>query len=226
MATYRYQVVSVGFWRGKVKRWNTTFHASSSALTANIKNAMMGAGFKADEDVLGDCSGGVASISVYGPAGGAPISKTVYFDWQATGTWIPYTGTDWASVPNTTPVDASGESAMILVGNLPGLSRTGKPLTVRKYLHAVPSRTALLYSQPDIDAATQAAVAAQFPPAFMASPSGVFPTTVSVLPYYGNHQRVRGRRRARTTVQAQAFSAGVVQGTSCGGGGAVPFQSK
>lgn len=222
MAVYRYQVVSVGWWRGKIKRWNTTFHLSGSGFANNVAAQMNKAGWKQAGDVLGNCSGGVASCTVYNVTGGAPIAQNVYFDWQTPSTWIPYTGTGWGSVDPATPLDASGESAAMVVGQLPGLSATGKPVYVRKFLHAVPSRTATAYTDPDISAADQASLANLFDPVYMLSPSGVAPSSTQVLPYYGNHQRVRGRRRTVTQVAAQSFSAGVVAGATSGGGGSAP----
>lgn len=219
MASYRYQVVSVGWWRGKIKRWNTTFHRSSGSGIDSLHTIMQKAGWKSAGDVVGDCSGGVASISCYASTGGAPIAQTVYFDWQQPTSWIPYTGEAWAAVDPATPLDASGESAAVVVGHMAGLSVTGKPVTTRKYLHAVPSRTAADYADPDIDATTQAALAALFSPTWMLNPAGVAPVTVDCEPYYLNHQRVRGRRRTTSQVVAQSFSAGVVAGSAAGGGG-------
>ena len=212
MALYRYQVTSVSLWRGKVKRFNNTFHAVSPGYVPTLKTAMDKVGFKEDGDVLGDCSGGVASISVYNALGGPPISQTVYFDWAAPATWIPYVGSAWASVPAGTPVDASGESALIWYARLPGVSATGKPMSIRKYLHAVPSRSTQNYSDPDISLADQALLKVAFPSSLMYSPRGVAAGTPNVEPYYGNHQRVRGRRRTTAAVAAQAFSFGVLAG--------------
>lgn len=212
MAVYRYQVTSVGLWRGQVKRWNTTFHSTSSAMTASLYNKMQKSGYKADGDIVGACSGGTAQITVYNAAGGAPVRVTTYFDWQVPGSWIPYTGEVWATTPVGTPVDAAGESAVVLVGNMAGLSVTGKRVTTRKYLHAVPSRSATAYSDPDIDAATIAALKVQWGVSDMANPAGVSAASVDIDQYYGNHQRVRGRRRTTKQVAAQAFSLGVLAG--------------
>lgn len=224
MAAYRYQVVSVGMWRGKIKRWNTTITGTTTSLTPSIYTLMQKSGYKASGDAIGACSGGVASITVYNSTGGAPISQTVYFDWEVPTSWIPYTGEYWASVPEGTPVDASGESALVLVGHMPGLSITGKPVTTRKYLHAIPSRTAASYADPDVDAATIAAFLAGWTPSRMANPAGVSPTTVTVDEWYGNHQRVRGRRRKVSTLQQEAYAAGVTVGAgAAAGGGGEPF---
>lgn len=226
MAVYRYQVVSVGMWRGKIKRWNTTLHFSLSSLTSDVHDIMQKSSYPNPGDALGACSGGVASIAVYNASGGAPVSVTTYFDWQAPTTWIPYTGEAWASVTPGTPLDAAGESAAVIVGHMAGLSRTGKPVTTRKYLHAVPSRTSADYSDPDIEAGPLAALAALWTVGWMANPSGVNPASVSINPYYGNHQRVRGRRRPTAAVAAQSFSAGVVAGAGAGAAaaqGAAPF---
>ena len=133
---FRYQVVSVGMWRGKIKRWNTTFHLTSSNLVSQLLAKMQASGWKNPGDVVGACSGGVASIAVYASTGGAPISNTIYFDWQTPSTWIPYTGTAWADVDPLTPLDAAGESAVVIVGNMAALSKTGKPV---KTLTPIPS---------------------------------------------------------------------------------------
>lgn len=212
MAVYRYQAVSVGWWRGKIKRWNTTFHMATSNQATNVKNTVSAASWPNPGDTTGACSGGVASVSVYNAAGGPPISVNTYFDWQAPSTWIPFTGTGWAGVDPATPLDAAGESALVVVGNLAALSATGKPVSTRKYMHAVPSRTSADFADPDVSAATITAMKALFVPAIMLSPSGVAPTTINVEEWYGNHQRVRGRRRTTNQVAAQAFSLGVLAG--------------
>lgn len=227
MAVYRYQVTSVGMWRGQIKRWNTTFHYTSATATAAIKTAMQKSGYKAPGDIVGACSGGVAMITVYNATGGAPISQTIYFDWKTPSTWIPYTGEIWASIPADTPIDAAGESALVLVGAMPGLSRTGKPVSTRKFLHAVPSRSAASYSDPDVPAAVQTAAVSAWFAGYLSNPAGVGPTAVTVEEWYGNHQRVRGRRRPVAALQRQAYSNGVITGTAGGAAlaqqGAAPF---
>lgn len=212
MAGFRYQVVAVGMWRGKIKRWNTTFHMPTQNSVTQIHGIMQKTGWPNPLDVVGACSGGISSISIYNSAGGPPVSVTTYFDWEVPSTWIPYTGEGWAGTPAGTVLDASGESALLVVGHLPGLSSTGKPITTRKYLHAIPSRTAADFSDPDVDAASQAAIEAIWLTGFMGNKAGVIPTSVTVEPYYGNHQRVRGRRRPVKVVAAGAFSLGVLAG--------------
>lgn len=224
MATYRYQVVSVGLWRGKIKRWNTTFHLISSTGTAALYAAMQATGWKLAGDVTGACSGGVASIQVYNSTGGSPIASTVYFDWETPSTWIPYTGTAWSGIDADTPLDASGESAVVVIGHMPGLSSSGKPVTTRKYLHAIPSRTATNYSDPDVPPSVASSIASLFTTSIMRSPSGVAPDSVSCSAYYLNHQRVRGRRRPKAQVAAQSFAGGVVAGSGITPGGAASPQ--
>lgn len=224
MAVYRYQIVSVGMWRGKIKRWNTTMHYSTATATSSIALSFNKLCYPNPGDVVGACSGGLASITVYNASGGAPLSKTTYFDWQSPGSWVPFTGQAWSGTPEGTPIDASGESAFVLVGHMPGLSTTGKPITTRKYIHAVPSRTATNYADPDIDATTLAALVALFPASYLGNAAGVTPTSVTGEEYYFNHQRVRGRRRTTNQVAAGAFSAGVAAGAAAGSAGAASPQ--
>lgn len=224
MAEYRYQVTCVGRWRGKIKRWNTTLHTSSSSQTSALHTIFQNVCYPNPGDVQGDCSGGVASIAVYSSTGGAPIQNTIYFDWQTPSEWEPYDGTVWSGLDPQPPLDASGESALLVVGHMAALSASGKPVTTRKYIHAIPSRTAVDYDDPDVDSGIQAAIVNQFKATWMHSPSGVSPTLVTVEPYYYNHQRVRGRRRTTNQVAAQSFSAGVVLGTQGGGGSAPQFR--
>lgn len=225
MAVYRYQCVSVGWWRGKIKRWNTTFHNTASNQTATLHTVMQKLCYPNPGDTTGDCSGGVASIAVYNASGGAPISNTVYFDWETPSTWIPFGGDVWSTLDPQPVIDASGESAMVVVGNMSGLSATGKPVTTRKYIHAVPSRSATDYADPDIPDAVQTAVLASGITSWMANPAGVLPFTDVVEPYYLNHQRVRGRRRTVSQVAQQSFSSGVVVGAGAAAGGDGSFQS-
>lgn len=205
-------MICVGWWRGKIKRWNTTFHTSASYTQQTFGLLMNNVGYKNPGDVVGACSGGVASVAKYAGSGGAPIAQTVYFDWQTPSEWIPYNSTVWSTIDPDTPLDASGESAAVVTGRMGALSATGKPVYTRKYLHAIPSRTALDYLEPDIDATIQSAIKGQFLTAYMANPAGVSPAVVDVEPFYLNHQRVRGRRRTTAQVAAQAFSFGVLAG--------------
>lgn len=223
---YRYQAVSVGWWRGKIKRWNTTFYRSNSTGTSLLYDSLQKIGYPNPGDVEGDCSGGVASIAVYSSTGGVPISNTIYFDWQTPSEWIPFDGDAWASLDPQPPLDASGESAAVVIGHLPGLSASGKPVSTRKYFHAIPSRTAADYADPDIDSTCQAAILTALDTTFMISPSGVSPSTVECEPYYLNHQRVRGRRRSPAAAQSQAFADGVVVGAGAAAGGGQPFRSQ
>ena len=58
----------------------------------------------------------------------------------------------------------------------------------------------------------------------MTAPSGLGPTSVTVNEWYGNHQRVRGRKRKVATLQQEAYAAGVTVGAgTSAGGGSTPF---
>lgn len=225
MALYRYQVVAVGLWRGKIKRWNTTFHTVQSTSTQSIYDRMNSVCYPNPGDVVGDCSGGIASVSVYDAAGGPPVAETTYFDWENPSSWIPFTGNAWNDIPEGTPMDASGESALVIQSLRPGLSASGKPVYLRKYIHAIPSRTALDYSDPDIAPVTVTKLGNSFTTGWMFTPGGVQGGPPEALPWYLNHQRVRGRRRPAKQKEANAFATGVVVGAQppasgfSGGGG-------
>lgn len=224
---YRYQVTSVGWWRGKIKRWNTTFHLANAGFFDSIRDKMQAVGWPNPGDVVGNCSGGVASIAVYNASGGAPITNTIYFDWETPSTWIPYTGTAWLGVDPDTPLDASGESALVIVGNMAALSASGKPVTTRKYFHAIPSRQSLDYTEEDVDPTAAANLATVFQVGDFRNPAGVAPASLTVERWYLNHQRVRGRRRTTRQVATDAFAGGVAVGASSSvGGGGQPFQSQ
>lgn len=224
---YRYQVVSVGMWRGKIKRWNTTVHLSNTSSTSNVRSVFQKSGYVNPGDVAGACSGGVASIAIYNSTGGQPISNTIYFDWETPSTWIPYTGEAWAAVPVGTPLDASGESALVIEGNMAALSITGKPVKTRKFLHAIPSRTAAAFTDPDVLPATLTAFQGIWTASYMANPAGVQPTSVTVQEWYGNHQRVRGKRKPVAALAQTAYAAGVTAGAVAStGGGSQPFRAE
>ena len=224
MAVYRYQVTSVGMWRGKIKRWNTTFHRTSSTATSDLFGRFSSVCYKNPGDAVGNCSGGIASITVYNATGGAPIAQTVYFDWQAPSTWIPFTGTAWSGTPEGTPLDASGESALLIYGPMAGLSSSGKPVATRKYIHAIPSRSSATYTDPDIPAPIATALGNAFPTYWLANPAGVSSASTKAEQYYFNHQRVRGRRRPKAQVATQAFAGGVVAGSGLAPSGAASPQ--
>ena len=223
MAVYRYQVTSASYWRGKIKRWSTTWHTSTPNDTNALRNLHQSISYPNPGDVTGACSGGVASIAVYEATGGPPIAETVYFDWESPSTWIPYNGSVWSELPEDTPLDGGGESALLIVGHLPGLSSTGKPVTTRKYFHAVPSRTSVDFADPDVPAGVITKVTNAIALPYMSSPSGVVPLSISAEDYYFSHQRVRGRRRPRSQDKANAFSAGVVVGADAATSGGGSF---
>ena len=100
MAVYRYQIVSVGMWRGKIKRWNTTMHYSTATAAATIGLSFNKLCYPNPGDVTGACSGGLASITVYNASGGAPLSKLTYFDWQSPSSWIPVCRPASLTTPN------------------------------------------------------------------------------------------------------------------------------
>nr|CRY97270.1 hypothetical protein [uncultured prokaryote] len=213
MAIYRMQVVHVGYWRGKIKRWNNTFHYLAASGTPDLPGITASA--YAVLQSLGSeyYHGGLAEIKIYSESGGVPAYSKIYFDWETKADWISYTGTFWGT--GTIPVNSAGESAAIFQ-TAAGMSSSGKPVSLRTYWHAFIGG-AHEAGTVDFDSTTQATAAGIFEgmqslaggsgPAFvLVSPSGGSVATVSTLDaYIGAHQRVRGRRKASVMIDGKKY---------------------
>lgn len=214
MTSYRFVVRHVGYWRGQIHRWSTSYVYSGTADSppsgADCLKMLQW------DDAM--CYGGSASESgtyecaVYDMSRkGTHIAIITLFDWKDPGTWVNMAGTAWT----TTGVfqDPTRENALV-VEWAGGLGATGKPVYFRKWYHAVPvSSTTGAGAQ--ISAADQASLLAHARTAqgihgdnglLLQAKSGRIAGEPRVLNYYGNHQMPKGRRKKKVS----AAQAGII----------------
>ena len=152
-----------------------------------------------------------ASLCYNGTNGTGFIDSCALYDITSKGSPIEiasdlamsYTGLSWAATAGARPQELQREVAL-LVEWPGGMSRTGKPVTFKKYIHAVPTTAAAGPGEPDVaggDITDLTATAANIVNAMAVSGlamgnarrfAGGAPT---VRAYYTNHQMPRGRRR-------------------------------
>lgn len=213
MAVVRMQVTNVGYWRGQVKRWNNTFHYTTSAMTPDYDAIISAAnvivrGLGATSD-----PGGNASIAIYPESGGVPLARTVFFDYETVGSWETWNGTIWPTAGLAPP--QTGE-ASVLFEIAAGLSSSGKPVSLKTYWHS-------FTSVPETNSSSQfsptviADATAQYDKLQVLSdgsggalviskPNGDAVASSSTMrSYVNNHQRVRGRRRRSVTIDGKRY---------------------
>lgn len=202
---YRAVVRHVRYWRGQVHRWSTVY-TFAGTLTGPLTAALAQSFMILDD---GMCYGGTTKqggtyeCSLYNTAtGGVPVATYTAFDWTAFASWVAHRGTFWTGTGFVTEPQA--EVAMQVQWPV-GLSTSGKPVTLKKWYHAVPQTSALAGAQ-DVPASsvTSLAVGAANIKAGLSSvglvlstKGGTFAGTGAVEPYYKNHQMPRGRRRPK-----------------------------
>lgn len=219
MTIFRVQTVSVGYWRGKPHRWQNVLHYNGSAnptqLEANLDVIM---GVYSDLS-LKTYDGGVASVKIYNAdVGGQPQASRTYFPWDTPASWVPFTGAAWSSI--TANPQPAGEAAALLTVQA-GLGKTGKPVFLRQYLHAVPGTGGESDAQqipPAVVTALQTTfdtlqtLTAGGAQLVLSTPSGGSVAGSSVAqPFYVAHQRTRGRRVTIKQLQARLRRAANVQ---------------
>lgn len=213
MAIYRGVVRHVRYWRGQAHRWSTVYHFTGNSASFATADAQTLLGLD-DKLCYGNsiaANGGTYQCQIYAQAvGGVPIASYTAFNWQTPGSWVAYSGAGWGSA--TGAQDAAAETALG-VSWQGGLSKSGKPVFLRKWYHAVPV-TAVSGNANQIAAASVTSLstaATNVANAFgskglsLCSASGrLAGTTPIVATYYQNHQMPRGRRRKSTTPAKQA----------------------
>jgi hypothetical protein len=213
MAVVRLQATSVGYWRGQVKRWNNTFHYTTSAMTPNYAACLAVASVNLRALGAPAVAGGLASLKLYAAGGGVPLAEQINFPYETPGSWLPWNSSGiWQSTG--TPPEAMEAAAVFTIAA--GLSSTGKPVTLRTYWHAFVS-TPEISSAPQFSSTIQAAAQTQMNKMqvlndgaggalVISTPGGRAVAGTCVLdPYVSAHQRVRGRRRKIVTIDGVKY---------------------
>jgi hypothetical protein len=139
-------------------------------------------------------------VAFYPSGGGVPVVEKVYYDWTTPGSWITPTSTAWPT--RTAPADQNAEVAWLAEWQA-GLSSSGKPVKFRKWYHSVPPSSSA-GATADIPSTTVSSLLTQVTilQGCLAGGYGLvlgnsrrLAGAATVLPYYGNHQMPRGRRR-------------------------------
>jgi hypothetical protein len=196
-------VRNVRYWRGTIHRWQSVYPfigTPSSALSTADAQAV----YTAHTKMLwngGVTSGNAYEAAIYDQAtGGVPIVVYTAFDYLTPAVWTSPTNSVWGGTSIT--VGQPAEQALI-VEWAAGLSKSGKPVTLKKWYHQVKPSIAQA-AAPDVSVtdATALTTAANGLAACLASkglslgsPTGRFAGSAKVKTYYGNHQLARGRRR-------------------------------
>jgi hypothetical protein len=210
VTTYRMQFIHVDYWRGAAHRWNNTMHFSCSLGDTTMAGTIPDAYAKMQALCSSYHHGGLAEIAIYNVAGGVPIASNVYFPWATPSSWIPYTGTTgW---PGTVP--PQGTEAAAHFRTRAGTSKTGKPVYVGIYLHAISGAVTPETGAPDYSS-SEITTLSNLYNAFQTLQSGgsaaavqVTPTGAAIAgsgalePYVVAHQRVRGRRLSLKQLKA------------------------
>jgi hypothetical protein len=200
---YRVVVRNVRYWRGAIKRWQSVYPfigTPSSALGVADAQAVYNAHMKMLYNG-GAGSGNAYEAAIYDQAsGGVPIAVYTAFDYTAPANWTAPVGSVWGGF--STSIGSPAEQALIVEWNA-GLSKSGKPVTLKKFYHQVKAAVTLGnaadVSTTDVSTLTAQANAITVCLAgkglSLGSPSGRFAGSAKVKNYYGNHQMARGRRR-------------------------------
>lgn len=211
--SYRATVRHVRYWRGKVKRWSTTWHfegTPSGPIDSTHAQTVLQ---RVDALCYSETSqdGGTYECAIYDKAvGGIPVATYTAFDWTNPASWLPYSGGGWAS--GGAPFLAAPEAAL-LISYPAGLSKSGKPVALRKWIHAVKDTNPLggAHDIGDADVASLGITAHSMIGILgdigltLGSGTGRFAGTPVIYPFYQNHQMVRGKRRISAKAGAAAY---------------------
>jgi hypothetical protein len=212
LVTYRAVCRHVRYWRGVVHHWSTVYQfvgTPSAGITLTdaqqvlaIDNAMLYG--------TGPNAGGTYECAIYDQAsGGVPLVTYTAFNPAAPASWLVGPGTAW---PTTAAGLEKQAEVALQVTWAAGLSHSGKPVHLRKWYHMVPVASSTGGSADVLPAAVTALQAeAQAMNGVLGgkgltlgTSSGRIAGLASVLPFYGNHQMPRGRRRKVSSSSAKS----------------------
>jgi hypothetical protein len=205
MTDYRAVVDHVGYWRGTIHRWSTSYSFTGSGTAPNTAacSTLLLADDKMCYTPTTSLNGGTYECRIYAASGGVPIASYTRFDWTIPGDWIAFNGSGWGATH--TVANATQMECALLVEWAAGVSSTGKPVNFRKWYHAVKASVAPGEGLGDILTAdittltTQAeAVATCLAPTYglvMGNARRLAGTSPVVSSFYVNHQMPKGRKR-------------------------------
>lgn len=201
--TYRAVVRHVRYWRGKIHRWSTVYQYVGNP-TATLDDTDCQEILQLDDAMCYGQSavdGGTYQCEIYNNAsGGVPIANFTRFDWQTPGTWIKYGSGAWG--PASADIASPAETALLVEWPC-GLSKSGKPVSLRKWYHAVPT-SGEPGAQADVSAGDLVSLQAKASQLIgplgakglvLGSATGRLAGDPVVKAFYGNHQMPRGRRK-------------------------------
>lgn len=203
MGNYRAVVRHVRYWRGIPQKWSTVYQYGGVP-SIPIDNGDAEAVLTADDNLcwgLSPADGGTYGCDIYNQvSGGVPIASVRLFDPEDTGAWPGFSGGAWGG--GTLGQLSSAETALQIEWAA-GLSSSGKPVKLRKWIHAVQD-TGAQGPAVDLDSSlvTSLTVGANLVQHALGakglslqSASGRLAGEAVVLPHYGNHQMPKGRKR-------------------------------
>jgi hypothetical protein len=202
--TYRAVVKHIRYWRGAPHIWSTVYQFAGT-LSKPLDVAAATTVLQWDDNMCAKSlasEGGTFECSIYDQAtGGVPLVSYTKFDHTVTADWTGYGASSyWA---NTAAVLAQPAEAALGVKWIAGLSKSGKPVYLRKWWHAVPlSAPGGPANQIGTTVVASLQTGAAFLPGLLsayglvaASASGRLAGVATVSGQYENHQMPRGRRR-------------------------------
>nr|CRY96083.1 hypothetical protein [uncultured prokaryote] len=201
--TYRVVARHISYWRGNPHKWSTVYQyvgTPSTAIDTAACQTMLGL-----DDAMcygpGAAGGGTYECEIYDQAsGGVAVASYTAFDPTDVGAWPGYSGAAWADTH--TYYEANLE-ASLSVEWAAGLSKSGKPVKLRKWYHALPfalvTPPAHDISTTDLTSLAAGALALTHGLGsyglLLGSSTGRLAGSAQVNPYYESHQMPRGRRR-------------------------------
>jgi hypothetical protein len=218
MTDYRITSKHIRYWRGVPHRWSMDWPFTGTlaagdwpAAIAAIRTLVQGIGFQHSSGVS---SGGNWGIDLYNEtAGGVPLASVSYFNPATIPFAGSYTGAGWSDLT----AEFEGQAEVALQLRWPaGLSSTGKAVYFRKWSHAVPignpSGTADV-SSGDITGLAAIVNAQIAVIGGLGAPMGkggrLAATSVTVEPFYGNHQMPKGRRKKAAKTVSTSLPLGI-----------------
>lgn len=199
MAEYQVSIRHLDSWRGVHNHKWTTDYPYVGTL-GGISDATLTAFAEQEAEICYNGTNGegfIDSIALYDlSAKGSPLV-------ELSGLAMAYTGGAWTAAENLKAQELQREVSL-LIEWAGGMSRTGKPVTFKKYIHAVPAGLAAAPEDEDVAGGNKTGIeaAAEFFVTALAG-SGLAMgnarrfagDTPTAAPYLVNHQMPRGRKR-------------------------------